>query len=66
MTSSDVLFCPQQKYIQFTVIEEERSQKVLDLCSPEGQGRFFSKFILSFKKKLHVVKRPLLDDSGAD
>ena len=28
ITSSNVLFCPQPKYIQFTVTEEHRNQKL--------------------------------------
>ncbi len=28
VTSSNILFCPQPKYIQFTVMEDKRNQKI--------------------------------------
>lgn len=32
MTSSNILFCPQPKYIKFTVINEERMKVKSDKC----------------------------------
>ena len=42
MTSSNLLFCPQPKDIQLTVIEEERTQKILTV--KKLQRREFSLF----------------------
>ena len=36
MTSSNILFCPQPKDIQFTVIEEEGNQKILTVKKLEN------------------------------
>ena len=38
MMSSNVLFCPQPKYLQFTVIEEERNQKIFTFKKLESEN----------------------------
>ena len=47
MTSSDLLFCPQHKGVHFTVIEEERNQKIFTV--KKLQRRKFSLFFQSVK-----------------
>ena len=37
MTFSNVLFCPQLKDIQFTVIEDQRNQKILTFKKQESE-----------------------------
>ena len=44
-TSSNVLFCPQPKDIQFTVIEEERNQKIFTFKKLESENFDFKKNI---------------------
>ena len=42
MTSSDVLFWPQHKDIQFTVTVEETNQKIFTFKQPESENLDFS------------------------
>ena len=43
MTSSNVLFCPQLKDIQFTVTEESRNQKIFTFKKLELDSFFLKK-----------------------
>ncbi len=38
VTSSNVLFCPQTKDIQFTVIEDEINQKIFTFEKPKSEN----------------------------
>ena len=44
MTSSNVLFCPQPKDIQFTVKEDKRNQKIFTFKKLEP-GNFYKQII---------------------
>ncbi len=43
VTSSNVLFCPQTKDIQFTVTEDERNQKIFKFEKPKSENLVFVK-----------------------
>ena len=53
MTASNDLFCPQLKDIQFTVIEEERSQKIFTYKNLELDN-FDLFFLFLFKYMLQL------------
>ena len=46
MTSSNVLFCPQPKGIQFTIKDDERNQKIFTFKEPDN----FHKQIIQITK----------------
>lgn len=51
-TSSSVLFWPQPKNIQFTVIEEEINQKIFRIIKLQSEWKKSSNLLIHFKKYL--------------